>query len=720
MTPITKASARRAAARTRTCRSALLASLPLLAPALLVLPAPALAQGETDPLTDIVTVTAQRTQRDTTDMLDAEALPPATGPDTAAMVARLPGAADIGNGALSGQVQYRGLAGERVNIRVNGQSIASGGPNLMDPPLHYAPLPLVERIEVDRGVSPVRNGPGLAGGVNAVLKSVGFGDGPAVDTHYDLVLSGRTADDSIAAGGVAGMASDTLRLQVLGAYEDGGDVETPAGRIAGSGHNRHVAGFGAGWRSGAHTFSLDWRRSETGETGNPPFAMDIRFVDTDLAMLRYDGDFEGFDLTFKAGWSDVAHAMNNYDLRPAPAMPMAYRETFAYAESVTFSGELGLDLLGGRARFGLDRADTDHDVIITNPNNPDFFITSLPSVEESRTGAFAEWTGLLGNGWEGELGLRADRYETDAGPARLGSAVPAMPGMLAMAFNMADHSRDDTTLDAVARLWRPLDDTTTLRVTLARKTRAPNYVERHAWLPTAASGGLADGNTYVGDPDLDPETAWIIEAGLDWSGHSVWLRPTVYYRRIDDYIQGVPYDDTPGVADTPVEMVSGMNGDPTPLRFANTDAELMGLDMDFGWQLDAHWQISGVVSLVDGERRDISDNLYRIAPARLTLAASWQDGPWSATLETIAVADQDDVSVTNSEAPTDGHVRVNLYGSWDVTPSISVGAGIENLFDETWRDHLAGYNRNSGSDIGLGERLPGAGRSFGVRVALRG
>ena len=82
----------------------------------------------------------------------------------------------IDNGGLSGQVQYRGLFGDRVLIRINGQRFHGGGPNAMDPPLHYAPMPLIGSVEVDRGISPVRNGPGLAGGVNARLKQVDFGE----------------------------------------------------------------------------------------------------------------------------------------------------------------------------------------------------------------------------------------------------------------------------------------------------------------------------------------------------------------------------------------------------------------------------------------------------------------------------------------------------------------------------------------------------------------
>ncbi|HBU61039.1 MAG TPA: TonB-dependent receptor, partial [Oceanicaulis sp.] len=89
---------------------------------------------------DVITVTGQSPvslDQDTV-LID---LAPATAPDAAGLAARLPGAALIDNGALSGQVQYRGLYGSRVAVRLDGQAFHSGGPNLMDPPLHYAPAP---------------------------------------------------------------------------------------------------------------------------------------------------------------------------------------------------------------------------------------------------------------------------------------------------------------------------------------------------------------------------------------------------------------------------------------------------------------------------------------------------------------------------------------------------------------------------------------------------
>lgn len=678
------------------------------------------AQAADSPLTDIITVTAPRTVTTTSDLISPDTQPVISGPDMTRLIARLPGAAAISNGALSGQLQYRGLFGPRLNIRVNDQTIASGGPNLMDPPLHYAPSALVDRIEIARGISPASDGPGLGGGFNIALKSSSFTADSAFATSHDVTVTARTADDSTAIGGLAAIANNQFRLHLLGSREAGGDHETPLGRIHGSEHERSVYGLGMGWQSGPHEIALDLHRYETGLTGNPPFAMDIRFVDTDTSRLSYTGTFDAIRLELAAAWSDVAHGMNNYDLRPAPASPMRWRETFADAQSQTLSAKLAFDAMGGELRIGADRVRSEHDVTITNPRNANFHLNNIPDIAMTRTGGFVEWEGSLVDNWQGELGLRVDHHEAESGLASTGSAVPAMPGMLAMAANAADRQWDASTLDAVGRFWRPLSDTTTLRLTLARKTRAPGYVERFAWLPTPASGGLADGNTYVGDLALDPETAWIAEVGLDWASANAYARPTLFMRRVDDYIQGVPFDATPGVIDSPVEMVSAMNGDATPMRFANIDAELYGIDADFGYRIDANWRLDGAASWVRGKRRDISDDLYRITPAHIRVGASYDAEAWTVTLETLATARQDRVSLANGETETPGQVLLNIHGRWNIRPGVSLALGVENLLDQPWRDHLAGANRNAGGDIGLGERLPGNGLSAGLRLTVRG
>ncbi|MBL0022590.1 MAG: TonB-dependent receptor [Sphingomonadales bacterium] len=265
------------------------------------------------------------------------------------------------------------------------------------------------------------------------------------------------------------------------------------------------------------------------------------------------------------------------------------------------------------------------------------------------------------------------------------------------------------------RLWADMDGITP-RLTLAHKTRAPSLVERFSWLPTEASGGLADGNIYLGSANIKIEKAWIAELGLDWSSDRAYARPVVFYRQIDDYIQGIPFDATPGIVDTPVEMVSAASGDPTPLRFANVDARIYGADIAFGAELSGPLRVDGVASYVRGKRRDISDNLYRFAPASARMALSYDTGNWSLSVEGQAVARQSKVSRTNSEAASKGYALLNLYGHWLLRDGLRLDAGIENLFDKYYLDHLSGYNRITGSDVAVGSRLPGAGRSAFVRL----
>ena len=244
-------------------------------------------------------------------------------------------------------------------------------------------------------------------------------------------------------------------------------------------------------------------------------------------------------------------------------------------------------------------------------------------------------------------------------------------------------------------------------------------LERFAWLPTEASFGLADGNVYVGNQALSPEVAYIAEAGFDLDNDWLTLRPTLFYRRIDDFIQGTPFDDTVGVIDSLVETIAAMNGDPTPLRFRNTEAELYGADLDFVVRPAQRIELAGTASFVRGQRRDIADDLYRIPPANLRLSATWANDRLAFGAELFAAADQDRISATNDELPGEGFATIGLFGRFSLDERLALEAGVENLLDETYAPHLAGRSRVGASDVPLLERLPGPGRGVWARLTAR-
>jgi iron complex outermembrane receptor protein len=57
-----------------------------------------------------------------------------------------------------------------------------------------------------------------------------------------------------------------------------------------------------------------------------------------------------------------------------------------------------------------------------------------------------------------------------------------------------------------------------------------------------------------------------------------------------------------------------------------------------------------------------------------------------------------------------------LSAGWQATESLQLSAGVDNLFDKNYEDHLGGYNRAANQDIATGTRLPGYGTNAFVRA----
>jgi iron complex outermembrane receptor protein len=291
--------------------------------------------------------------------------------------------------------------------------------------------------------------------------------------------------------------------------------------------------------------------------------------------------------------------------------------------------------------------------------------------------------------------------------------MAAAAGDLADRFNAADRGLDFGNVDVVAGYRRSLSPDLAAVVEAGSRTRAPSYQELYLWLPLQATGGLADGRTYIGNLDLDAERSNEINAGLDWTAGSFSLSPRVYYRRVDDYIQGVP------AADMTAGMIASMMSGAPALQFDNVDAELYGFDMAWRYGITENLAVDGVASLVRGERRDTDDYLYRLTPDNVTVGLDYRRQRYTLRGEVVAYRRQDRVAAYNGETETAGYALVNLEFAWSPLPSLTLEAAVENLLDREYRDHLTGLNRAGGSDIPVAERLPGAGRSFAAGLTYR-
>ncbi|MCP5068271.1 MAG: TonB-dependent receptor, partial [bacterium] len=624
-----------------------------------------------------------------------------TAPSSAALLRGTPGGNVNTNGPITRQVHYRGMFGPRMNVRVDGMQITSGGPNWMDPPLHYLPRPQLESIVMDRGIASVSTGAETFGGtVNARSKTSEFTESGAFELHGSVGSGASSVDNGYSLGGVVSLANDTHRMHLLGSRQDGRDSDFGSGRIRFSEYERDHYGLGYALRFGrtgdrdGHELGFDYRHNDTDPTGTPALPMDIMFINTEIARLHYGGQLGETGLRGSLYYNDVDHGMNNFDLRDAPASPMSFRENHAKSHALGF--DLAATFLVGEGDLvvGFDSQRARHDATVRNPNVPAFFAEAFNGVERDRYSAFAEWHTPLGADFGLEAGIRYTRVEMDSQKI---DALPAqtmtMPAVLRNRFNSSDRSHSDDNIDGVLKLEYDLNPEIRLELGLAHKTRSPSYLERYLWLPSQATAGLADGNNYIGDVSLEPEESWDVELGLDWRTERAYFSPRAFYRRVDDYIQGIPSTDMATI------MVSTMGGDSTPLQFANVDAEFFGADASFGARLFGGVHLDGVVSWVRGTRRDTRDDLFRISPLNGTLALSYRTERFDATLEAVAAAKQTKISRTNGESATAGWAILNLSASYRFPTNTEVRAGIGNLLDKDYTDHLSGLNRIAMSDV---------------------
>lgn len=639
---------------------------------------------------------------------------PAT--DTGDLVDALPGAGINRNGPVSALVQYRGLYGDRVAVSIDGAPALSGGPNAMDAPLSYVSPLLLEEINLTRGIAPVSEAQeSLGGSLTATLDRGEFAAGGEWQFDGNAATGYSGVDDGEHAALRTTLANASHKLTALAAHDSGNDAEGGDNRaLTGTSYWRSRYDLSYGFRKDGITTGFFVGNMDTRDTGTPALPMDIRVIDTDMAGFNLSTSVSDVEISLNLAHHDVYHEMDNFSLRQPPASVMGYRLTEARGRGTSWQLAAEWQWRALNLQAGLDGNNTTHTATVLNPANPGFAIENFNDAKRDVLGTYLEGA-MAFHDWYLQAGLRFNRVAMDSGTV---SAVglPAMAGaaanVLAERFNRQDKEETFHHLDMVISADYPLARELVLQLAVARKNRAPSYQERYLWLPMAATGGLADGRNYVSNPDLDSETATEINLGLEWRTGRFHAAPQLFYRRVDDYIQGVP------VADMTVNMISTMMSGLPALMFDNIDAELAGMDMPWSYRLDDQWSLEGAIAYVRGRRRDGSDNLYRIAPLNNRISLVWENADTRIQLESVLYAEQDRVSDFNDEHPTPGYGLINVRVRHQLPANLTLVAAIDNLLDQGWQDHLGGYNRNGANpDIAVGERLYGRGRN--VQVGLR-
>lgn len=661
---------------------------------------PNVALAQTDSNKDAIEVFTITTNK----FIDAQsALAQASvmSPDVADWLSTVPGANINKNGPVTGIAQYRGMFGDAIAKTIDGQPITSAGPNAMDAPLSYLNPVMVESMSVYRGIAPVSAGMDTIGGAIKVDLKHAQPNQDDLAISADMATSYNNINDAFTlAGNVNIAAGDFATMVYLSTmegdnYQDGND-----NNIKSTQFDKQQVGIDSRYINQALDVGISWHKSRTDESGTPALPMDIDYIDSQR-VSQY-GNYQTTDwlVHWQIGYQDATHGMDNYSQRLNGNLAM-YRYNTAKAKSVNYKVTISND----DWLIAVEGIDAKHDATITNPNNMMFTLSNFNDVSDKRHSVFVEYSQDSGNSTY-TTGLRLKQNKSDAG--NVVSSMSMMSNavkMLQDQFNQSDRSQNELTVDFAINSEHQLTDNLEFSAALGVKERAPSYQQRYLWLPMQSTGGLADGKTYIGNSELSPETAYQVNLGLNFNDSDFAISPQVFAQRVDNYIQGVPSNNSA------VIMVANMMGASTPLAFTNIDATLYGMDVNWHLKLTPSLQLTGIASYVRGERDDINDDLYRISPLNARVNMIYHSSQWLTSLSLHAYAKQDHIAVLNNETASAGYSLIDWQGEYYVTADLTAKIGVNNLFDKQYSNHLGGVNRANGSDLAVGERISGLGRN---------
>lgn len=676
--------------------------------------------------------------------------------DTASLLRDVPGVSLYGAGGASSLPVIRGLADDRLRIKVDGMDLIASCPNHMNPALSYLDPSNVARLKVYAGMTPVSVGGDSIGGAIVADTPAPVFAAPGAATLVKGEVGGfyRSNGDATGSNLSATLASEALSVSYAGStarshnYRAGGAFRTQAatGRaghtlalddVGSSAYDTRNHTLGLAWRGAGQLLEAKFGYQDLPEQLYPNQRMDMLQNTQRRLNLRYMGEFGWGALEARLYQENVEHFM---DFGPdkqllyggLPGMPM-------HTDGKTTGGRLGATIdLDGRdqARAGVEwqryRLDDWWPAVPGSMGMGPNTFWNIHNGERERKAVYAEWEKQWQPQWTGLLGVRYEQVTTDAGPvhgynqADFGAPLPAMDmmnqGRDAAAFNGAPRARTDHNWDLAALgHYRP-GTGQEVELGLARKVRSPNLYERYSWssagMMAVMNNYVGDGNGYLGDVHLKPETAYTASVALGWSGaeRSWEFRVAPYYTQVRDYIDAVPAGRY---------SVNRYN----VLQYANQSARLYGVDVSGHMPLAAtgagKFGLKGLLSYTDGRNRDTDSGLYNIMPLNGKLTLTHQLQGWDNSAELVMVRAKHQVSAVRNELATPGYALLHLRASYGWQRA-SIDVGVENVFDRRYFLPLGGAYLGQGNTMSInpalmpwGTAVPGAGRSVYAGFKLK-
>ncbi|WP_019894045.1 TonB-dependent receptor domain-containing protein [Hydrogenovibrio halophilus] len=588
--------------------------------------------------------------------------------------------------------QIRGQQYSQLNILMDGAKIAGGCPNRMDPPTSYSEIASYDEIEVIRGVTSVTHAAGGSGGT-LLLKRQRPDFDPDKPVRGELNL-GKSHLMNYDAHGELTAVGEKGYVVIQGAQKEANNYQDGNGDTVGASYQTRQGHIDLGWTPNEHHhLKLSAEQSRTEDALYPGAMMDAPETEGNTLRLQYEGrDLNDSirDMDVSVYRSTVDHTMNNFDLRNPPS-PMMLRETPTETETKGAKVQLTSNIAQTEIDYGVQFENVNKDATLwdrySSPNESLNFM--WPDVTNTTKSFFAETTTSLNDRSQLIAGLRFDDVYAKAdkvndAPDKTVNKPSLVYGKAHTNYN-GETSASESNWNGLIRFEQSFSDTYQWYLGASRTMRTADATERFMskWAKDMKTGEQA---AWVGNPNIKPEEHNQIDLGLGKASSNYSWNLGVWYDKVNNYILRDlavnQYDN--GVANTLKDKSE---------TYVNVDAKLYGLDMDGSMALTKQLDVGGQFSLTKGRNTSDSRDIAMISAPTGNLFAKWSQNAWhlggrfNFALEQTDVDEAYTTAAGFDETPAWG--TLDVFGGYQINRTFSVQAGIDNVFDHAYYDHLS-------------------------------
>ncbi|MBV8250920.1 MAG: TonB-dependent copper receptor, partial [Comamonas sp.] len=398
-------------------------------------------------------------------------------------------------------------------------------------------------------------------------------------------------------------------------------------------------------------------------------------------------------------YNQADHVMDNFSLRPFKpsghmSMPMASnvrRTTTGLRAAATWELTPATSLL-----TGMDAMNSPHDKRSGSAMQPYGSKPWMRDARFSNLGLFAELNRQLDLENKLVAGLRLDRAQAWRYP----DASSSMGGMSMAAGNAAaSNQRERSALPSGFVRWeRELAAGSTVYAGLGHVQRFPDYWE----LISPGNSSASSGNAFA---SLKPEKTTQIDVGASWKAQDWQAWTSAYLGYVQDYML--------------FDYRGGMSS-----QVRNVNARTAGIELGGSYRLTP--ALTAQATLAYSWARNATDQrpLPQTPPLEAKLGLDYHQGAWSAGALWRVVAAQHRFAagqgnvVGKDFGPSAGFGLLSVNAGYSVHRKLKLTAGIDNLFDKNYAEHL-NLAGNAGFGLPGGQRINEPGRTLWVRADFK-